>query len=76
MQFQSLKYGGGNYVQHFRGTVSLMLGDPVCRDPACGYPVCRDPVCRDPACGDPTCRDPACGGSTLGNLAGANGVQC
>ena len=48
-----------------------MLGDPACRDPVCGDP----PYC-DPACGDPPCCDPACGGSTLGNLALANGAQC
>ena len=57
-------------MQHFRGTVSLMLGDPACRDPVCGDP----PYC-DPVCGDPVCREPACGGSTLGNLAGADGVR-
>ena len=43
-----------------------MLGDPACGDP---------PYC-DPACGDPPYCDPACGGSTLGNLALANGAQC
>lgn len=48
-------------MQHFRGTVSLMLGDPACRDPVCGDP----PYC-----------DPACGESMLGNMALANGVQC
>ena len=58
-------------MRHFRGTVSLMLGYP-----ACGDPVCGDPPCCDPACGDPPCCDPACGGSTLGNLALANGAQC
>jgi len=58
-------------VRHFRGTVSLMLGDPVCGDPS----YC-DPVCGDPSYCDPACRDPACGGSTLGNLALANGAQC
>ena len=47
-----------------------MLGDPACRDPVCGDP----PYC-DPACGDPPCCDPACGESTLGNLAGADGVR-
>ena len=57
-------------MRHFRGTVSLMFGDPACCDPACG-----DPACCDPACGDPVCREPACGGSTLGNLAGADGVR-
>ena len=34
-----------------------------------------DPVCGDPPYYDPACRDPACGGSTLGNLAGADGVR-
>ena len=58
-------------MRHFRGTVSLMLGDPVCGDPS----YC-DPVCGDPSYCDPACRDPACGGSTLGNLALANGAQC
>ena len=48
-----------------------MLGDPVCGDPS----YC-DPVCGDPSYCDPACRDPACGGSTLGNLALANGAQC
>ena len=53
-----------------------MLGDPVCRDPACGYPgVPATRRCGDPVCGDPVCREPACGGSTLGNLAGADGVR-
>ena len=57
-------------MRHFRGTVSLMLGDPVCGDPS----YC-DPVCGDPSYCDPACREPACGGSTLGNLAGADGVR-
>ena len=48
-----------------------MLGDPVCGDPS----YC-DPVCGDPSYCDPACRDPACGGSTLENLALANGAQC
>ena len=48
-------------MRHFRGTVSLMLGDPACGDP----PYCDPPYC-----------DPACGGSTLENLALANGAQC
>ena len=37
--FQSLKYGGGNCMRHFRGTILLMRGDPACGDPACGDPV-------------------------------------
>ena len=58
-----------------------MLGDPVCGDPSYCDPVCGDPSYCDPVCGDPSycdpaCRDPACGGSTLGNLALANGAQC
>ena len=57
-------------MRHFRGTVSLMLGDPACGDP----PYCDPPYC-DPACGDPVCREPVCGGSTLENLALANGVR-
>ena len=47
-----------------------MLGDPVCGDP-----VCRDPACGDPACREPACCEPVCGGSTLENLALANGVR-
>ena len=35
-------------MRHFRGTILLMRGDPVCGDPVCG-----DPACGDPACGDP-----------------------
>ena len=52
-------------MRHFRGTVSLTLGDPVCGDPVCGDP----PYC------DPACCEPVCGGSTLENLALANGVR-